>query len=111
MFIQFQKLNLSDKKFKNKIDFPTASLNRLVVLRQFQGQGLSDKLDKIRFEKAQFLKCQSICIMSYGKRSVKLLDNGFRAIALLKLPFEYETEKESARDYPPTFYIKNLEII
>lgn len=90
------------------IKLPIGSLNRLVVDLNFQGKGISKILDKIRIEKAKELGCQSVCVMTYGKRGKKLLHDGFNGHALLKYSDDFRTDKISSKAIPPSFYYKEF---
>jgi len=93
---------------KPDINFPIASLNRLVIDKEFQGNGLSTAFDKVRIAKAKLINCQSICGMTYGKRGNKLLSEGFNVYHSLKLSKGFVSDKESAKNIPPAFYYKEL---
>ena len=90
------------------IQLPIASLNRLSVDRQYQGQGLSKLLDRERIEKACRIHCKSICGMTYGQRGLKLVQDGFHVSPLLTLSKNFNTNKENAKQLPPCFYYKLL---
>jgi predicted GNAT family N-acyltransferase len=91
-----------------KIDFPIASLNRLVVSKQFQGQGLSNQFDDIRVAKAIEQGCKSICVLTYGLRGNKLKSDGYQCFHTLTLSDNFQTNKINAKLTPPAFYYKSL---
>jgi hypothetical protein len=88
------------------IEFPIGSLNRLSVDNKFQGQGLSELLDRVRIEKAIEQGCKSICGMTYGNRGLKLFQLGFTAFPILTITNDFDTDKTSAKFKPPAFYYK-----
>lgn len=91
-----------------KIDFPLASLNRLVVSKQFQGQGLSKQLDEIRVAKAIEIGCMSSCVLTYGLRGNKLRNDGYQSSQILTISDNFQTIKINAKLIPPAFYYKSL---
>lgn len=90
------------------IEFSIGSLNRLSVDKNFQGQGISKQLDKIRIAKAFEIGCKSICGMTYGHRGLKLKDDGFSVYPLLTISNDFNTDKPYAKQIPPAFYYKKL---
>jgi predicted GNAT family N-acyltransferase len=91
-----------------KIDTPLASLNRLVVSKQFQGQRLSKQFDEIRVAKANEIGCNSICGLTYGLRGNKLLCDGYQRFNMLTISNNFQSEKTDAKLIPPAFYYKSL---
>jgi hypothetical protein len=91
-----------------KIDFPLASLIRLVVSKQFQGQGLSKLFDGIRVAKAIEIGCMSICVLTYGNRGNKLNSDGYKSFQMLTFYDNFRTNKINAKLKPPAFYYKSL---
>lgn len=63
-----------------EIEAPIATLNRLVVHPDYQKQGLSRLLDKVRFDKAAELKCRSIIVVGPGYRINSLAKQGFKVV-------------------------------
>jgi hypothetical protein len=90
------------------IVLPIGSLNRLVIDKAYHGMGISNLLDRIRYKKSVEIGCNAICGMTYGKRGLKLLDDGFEAFDLLKIRKGFTTNKESAKLLPPMFYYKRI---
>lgn len=91
-----------------QIDFPIASMNRLVVDKKFQDNGISALLDRARLEKACEIGCHSICVATYGLRGKKLLADGFEVFGLPTLKKDFETSKQNAKPLPPAFYYKRI---
>lgn len=59
---------------------PIAMMNRLVVHPDFQSQGLSSCLDKVRIEKAVLLNCRSIAVEVPSYRVQRLENMGFEYV-------------------------------
>ncbi|MFC3561814.1 GNAT family N-acetyltransferase [Pedobacter jamesrossensis] len=99
---------LNDDADVANIDFPIASLSRLVIHKSFHGRGLCERLDKERIVKAEQLKCNSVCIITYGQRTKKIMDDGFEAFHSSILTNVFKTEIENKRFLPLAFYYKGI---
>lgn len=89
-------------------ELPIGSLNRLSVDKKYQGRGYSKLFDEIRVAKAIEIGCKSVCGMTYGHRGLKLLHDGFFVYPLLTISIDFKTDKENAKELPPSFYYKTL---
>ena len=90
------------------ISFPIASLSRLVIHKSFHGQGLAERFDKERIAKAKQLECNAVCIITYGQRTKKIMDDGFEAFHSSILTSVFKTEIENKRLLPLAFYYKGF---
>jgi predicted GNAT family N-acyltransferase len=90
------------------INFPIASLSRLVIHKSYQGHGLSERFDKERIAKAEELACNSVCVITYGQRTKQIMDDGFEAFHSSVLTRVFKTDLESKRFLPLAFYYKGI---
>jgi|GEM_PF-1267569 len=93
------------------ISFPIACLSRLVIHKSAHGQGLAERLDKERILKAKQLACKSVCMITYGQRTKKIMDDGFEAFHSSVLTSAFKTEIENKRFLPLAFYYKGLGVV
>lgn len=105
--------SLTGHRLKNdtelaEISFPIASLSRLVIHKSFRRQGLTERFDKERMAKAEQLECNSVCIVTYGQRTKKVMDDGFEAFHDSELTSVLKTDAENKQLLPLAFYYKGI---
>ncbi|MGA9648152.1 hypothetical protein [Pedobacter sp.] len=91
-----------------EISFPIAFLSKLVIHKSFIGQGLAARFDKQRMFKAEQLECNSVCIITYGQRTKKIMDDGFEAFHAPALTGVFKTKTENKQQVPLAFYYKGI---
>jgi predicted GNAT family N-acyltransferase len=75
----------SYENISSEIKTPIASFNRLVVTPDFQKNGISKMLDKVRIKKAVELECKTIMINVPQNRIKSLLVEGFEVLGKLEV--------------------------
>lgn len=91
-----------------EISFPIAFLSKLVIHKSFLGQGLTGRFDKERMAKAEQLDCNSVCVITYGQRTKKIMDDGFEAFHASALTSIFKTKTENKHLLPLAFYYKGI---